>query len=87
MFKNNKTKISKGGYIHRLLQKILEGEWLTIYVNKYKHLTYWKIVYNKERIVLIPQTETISSPIRNHRGIYFHNKNYFTIKKKSTITP
>ena len=50
-------KRSKGGDIHRLLQKRNpEEKWKTIYLNEENHLLYWKLVNKKEKVAIIPKT-------------------------------
>ena len=51
-------------------------------MNEEQYLTYWKLIENKEKVVIVPQTGSRSSPIHNHRGIYFYNTNCYEILKE-----
>ena len=42
--------------IIRLLK--LEGGWLILYADEEQHLPYWKPVNKKEKVVIVPQTES-----------------------------
>ena len=46
------------------------------------HLPYWKLLNKKEKVVIVSQTGSISSPIHNQRGWYFYNMTYYEILKE-----
>ena len=47
-----------------------------------QHLPYWKLVNKKGKVVIVPQTGSISSPVHHLRGIYFYDMNYYEILKE-----
>ena len=78
MEKNKNSNRNQGVGMNRLAQeKPLEEKWITIYVNEEKHLPYWKLVNNKGKCVIVPQTGSRSPTIHNHRGVYFYNMNHY----------
>ena len=76
-----KNKIIKGSQeidYHWIL-KNLDEKWFKIHVNEGQNLSYWKLINNKEQVVIVPQTGSIPSPINHERSIYVYTINYYTI--------
>ena len=51
-----------------------------IYVNKLQYLPYFQLIHRNEKVAIVPQNVSRSSPMNHQRGIYFYNMIYYAIK-------
>ena len=84
-YKNKMLKLSQEIDYHRLL-KHLDEKWLTIHVIEGKYPSYWQLINDKERVVIVLQTGPRPSPIHYQRGIYVYMMNYYAIYQSYTVT-
>ena len=52
-------------------------------MNEEQHLPYWKLINKNKKVVIVPQTRSISSPIHHQRGLYLYKMNYCAILKEN----
>ena len=51
-------------------------------MNEEQHLPFWKYVFTKEKVVIVPQTGSRSSHIHRQRGLYLYQMDYYTTLKE-----